>query len=54
MQIQKQKLIFGTKQNKNGSTFSYYMWKCMNPNVITIYIDLDKVHNTEVIVNGKL
>jgi hypothetical protein len=41
-------------QNKNGSTFSYYMWKCMNPNVITIYIDLDKVHNTAVIVNGKL
>ena len=41
-------------QNRNGSTFSYYMWKCMKPNVINIYIDLDNIHNREVIVNGNL
>ena len=35
-------------KKSNGSTFSYYMGKCMN-NVSKIYIDLDRIHDNEVI-----
>lgn len=38
-------------KNRNGSTFSYYIWKCINENVTKIYIDLDKIYDMEVIVN---
>lgn len=44
---------FNIKKN-NGSTFSYYIWKCMNDNVTKIYIDLDKIYDKEVIVSTKL
>jgi hypothetical protein len=36
--------------NLNGSTFSYYIGKLLNPSVLTIYIDLDHIHNDEVLV----
>ena len=29
--------------NLNGSTFSYYIGKCMKDDVIKLYIDLDKL-----------
>jgi hypothetical protein len=38
--------------NCNGSTFSYYIWKCVNSNVTKIYIDLDKIYDREVVINA--
>jgi len=40
-------------KNYNGSTFSYYIWKCMNDAVTKIYIDLDKIYDKAVVVNKK-
>lgn len=37
--------------NLNGSTFSYYIWKCMKDTVSKMYIDLEKIYDTEVVVN---
>jgi hypothetical protein len=37
----------------NGSTFSYYIWKCMNDTVTKIYIDLDKIYDDAVVINKK-
>ena len=37
-------------KNYNGSTFSYYIGKCMKDTVINIYIDLDKIYDKEVVV----
>lgn len=37
-------------KNSNGSSFSYYIWKHMNENVVNIYIDLDKIQDKEVIL----
>ena len=39
--------------NCSGSTFSYYIWKITNDNVIKIYIDLDRIYNREVVCNKK-
>lgn len=36
-------------KNSNGSTFSYYIGKCLDNNVSKIYIDLDKIHDKEII-----
>jgi len=38
-------------KNSNGSTFSYYMLKCMNDDIIKIYIDLDRIYDREVVIN---
>lgn len=35
----------------NGSTFSYYIWKLLGDNITKIYIDLDKIYDTEVVVS---
>jgi len=35
----------------NGSTFSYYIGKCLSDNVVKIYIDLDRIYDEEVVVN---
>ena len=40
-------------KNYNGSTFSYYIWKCMNDDVTKIYIDLDKIYDNAVIIKEK-
>ena len=37
--------------NLNGSTFSYYIGKCVKENVTKIYIDLDRIHDQEVVIN---
>ena len=37
-------------ENLNGSTFSYYIGKIVNNNVKKIYIDLDKIHDVEVVI----
>lgn len=37
-------------KNQNGSTFSYYVWKTINDRVTKIYIDLDHIHDKEVII----
>jgi len=37
-------------KNQNGSTFSYYVWKMMNDSVTKIYIDLDRIHDKEVVI----
>ena len=36
-------------KNMNGSVFSYYIWKLLNDDVTKIYIDLDKIHDDEVV-----
>ena len=38
-------------KNNNGSVFSYYIWKKIKHNVSTIYIDLDRIYDKEVILN---
>lgn len=35
-------------KNYNGSSFSYYIWKCLDY-ATTIYIDLDRIYDKEVI-----
>jgi hypothetical protein len=40
---------FNIKQS-TGSTFSYYIGKCMTDEVVKIYIDLDRIHDTEVVI----
>lgn len=40
---------FNMKQ-LNGSTFSYYLWKCMSDSAVKIYIDLDNVSKDEVVM----
>jgi len=37
-------------KNNNGSSFSYYLWKHINDNVTKIYIDLDHIYDSEVVV----
>jgi hypothetical protein len=39
-------------KNRNGSTFSYYIWQLLNENVSKIYIDLDKIYDKEIIVSN--
>jgi hypothetical protein len=36
-------------KNLNGSVFSYYIWKLMKDDVTKIYIDLDKIHDDEIV-----
>ena len=36
--------------NLNGSTFSYYITKLLNPDVTTITIDLDKIYHDECVI----
>jgi len=36
----------------NGSTFSYYVGKIMNNHLLNVYIDLDKIHDREVIIKS--
>jgi len=36
----------------NGSTFSYYVGKIMNNHLLDVYIDLDKIHDREVIIKS--
>lgn len=40
---------FNIKNNK-GSSFSYYLYKHINDNVIKIFIDLDHIYDNEVVV----
>jgi len=42
---------FNIKQS-TGSTFSYYIGKCITDNVLKIYIDLDRIYDTEVIITN--
>jgi hypothetical protein len=41
-------------KNLNGSTFSYYVGKCVSDNVVKIYIDLDRIYDEEVVVKPPL
>jgi hypothetical protein len=34
-----------------GSTFSYYIGKCMTTSVVKIYIDLDRIYDAEVVIH---
>ena len=36
----------------NGSTFSYYIGKCINENVSKVYIDLDRIYDNEYFIRG--
>lgn len=37
-------------KRRNGSTFSYYIWKIVDNNVTKIYIDLDHIYDKAVVV----
>lgn len=37
-------------KNLNGSTFSYYIGKCLSDNVVKIYIDMDRIFDEELVV----
>jgi len=39
-------------KNLNGSTFSYYIGKCLSDNVVKIYIDLDRIFDEEIVINA--